>query len=170
MLIAYQFPPYGGPASIRVGKLAKYLLQFGWEIDVISVKNILYHSYDPESAEECRSVRLYQVNSCEIVSLLYFIKKFINSILKTITPKSDNQRINSSYSNKSRIYFSLSESTRSFIKRIFPPDEKIGWYPQAYSQGLKLIKKERPDLIMASIGPYTAGLVAYKLSIKTEVP
>lgn len=35
LILAYFFPPYGGGSSIRVGKFAKYLPQFGWDPVVV---------------------------------------------------------------------------------------------------------------------------------------
>jgi glycosyltransferase involved in cell wall biosynthesis len=165
LLIAYYFPPLGGPASIRLGKLVKYLTRSGWDVDVISVGNIIYHSYDHELAEECKTDNIYRTNTIEIISLFYFLNHILSRFRKRF-----GKRKNLSNHQKMKIYFSFSDSLRRLVKGLFFPDEKIGWLPFACKKGFDLIGEKRYDYIMSSLGPYTAGLIGYKLSKQSGIP
>ncbi len=166
LLIAYYFPPLGGPASIRLGKLCKYLRKSGIEVDVISVKNILYHSYDYELAAECKPNHIEYASSYDLTTILYIIKKIWSLKFKYFSGKKDKK-----WSDRNReIYFCLPEWLRLIIKKIYPVDDKILWLYSAQKVGLKLLRSNNYDVIVASMGPYTSGLVGYKLSKKTGTP
>ena len=42
LIIAYYFPPLGGGGTLRTLKFVKYLSQFGWIPEVLTVKNAHY--------------------------------------------------------------------------------------------------------------------------------
>ncbi|MDO9576250.1 MAG: glycosyltransferase [Candidatus Cloacimonadales bacterium] len=147
LLIAYFYPPLGGPGVQRPVKLVKYLRKFGWQTDVITVKNIVFHSYDAELAKEDAANSVIRAASLDPMAVL-------KKLTKNKASHSDN------------IYFGTPEKIKKFIRNLFPIDEKIGWLPAAYKAGKKLIKTEKYDAVMATIGPYTNALVAYKLSRK----
>jgi len=46
LLFAYFYPPLGGPAVQRPLKMIKYLAEMNWKVEVITVKDIVYHSRD----------------------------------------------------------------------------------------------------------------------------
>ncbi|RLC50641.1 MAG: hypothetical protein DRI23_06670, partial [Candidatus Cloacimonadota bacterium] len=70
LLFAYFYPPLGGPGVQRPVKLVKYLKKFGWNTDVITVKDIVFHSYDDELAKEDMSENLFQAPSIDPMSIL----------------------------------------------------------------------------------------------------
>ncbi len=159
LLIAYYYPPLGGPASIRLGKSVKYLRSFGVEVDVLTVNNIVYHSYDYDLMEECKPDDIVKVNSCELLSLLYSIVKLRSLFFKSNKIKCSN-----------RSYFSLSAPFRSFLKGILPVDDKIGWLLPALRRAKKMVKIKQYNLIIASVAPHTSALIAYYLSKKSKIP
>lgn len=175
LLIAHSFPPMSGPAALRVGKFVKYLRPLGWEIDVVSVKNIMYHSFDYELAEDCRPDRIFRTPTWEIASLLYHLNRLLLKAKKTaqsaIHRRNDDQPdYKGDIIQSGKFYFSFHDRLRFFFKRLIPPDEKIGWLPFARRKGLQLLRKNKYDYIMTSIGPYTSGILACQLSKKTGVP
>jgi glycosyltransferase involved in cell wall biosynthesis len=50
------------------------------------------------------------------------------------------------------------------------PDSHAGWIPFAYSAGRRAIRAEKIDAVVASIGPFSSGVVAKMLSRSTGVP
>lgn len=165
LLIAYYYPPLGGPASIRLGKTVKYLRRLGWTVDVISVKNIMYHSYDYALAEECRPDGIIRTNSLEILALLSLFDRLIK-----LLPFQSSGRKKQRSCRRKKLYFSFPDSLRDFFKKLLFPDEKIGWLPFACKKGYACLKKVKYDYLITSIGPYTAGIIAYMLSKKTDTP
>jgi glycosyltransferase involved in cell wall biosynthesis len=151
LLIAYFYPPLGGPGVQRPVKLVKYLKKFGWQTDVITVKDIVFHSYDKGLEQEDEANLVLRTPSLDPMS-----------VLKLFTKNKTNRSNN--------IYFGSSERFKSFVRNLFPFDEKIGWFSSAYKAGKKLLKSTKYDAVMATTGPYTSALIAYKLSKKFNLP
>ncbi len=143
LLIAYFYPPLGGPGVQRPSKLVKYLHEFGVSTDVITVRDIVFHSKDNKLLTEDKAHKIVRTSSLDLMSILKKISK----------PKT----------NKT-VYFGTPEKYKKIIRNIFPIDDKIGWLPFVINAGKKLIKKNNYDAIMATMGPYTSGVAAYKLA------
>ena len=56
------------------------------------------------------------------------------------------------------------------VNLFFWPDQFVFWVLPAYRKALQLIKKERPDLILVFMMPYSTGLVGLLLKRKTGIP
>lgn len=149
LLIAYFYPPLGGPGVQRPAKLVKYLHKFNVSTDVITVKDIVFHSKDNKLLKEDRAEEVIRTASLDP---MYILKKFSK-------PKTNK-----------RVYFNTPEEYKKVIRNIFPIDEKIGWLPFILKAGRKLIRKYKYDAIMATMGPYTSGVAAYKLSKMNKLP
>ncbi|MCL1827188.1 MAG: glycosyltransferase [Candidatus Cloacimonetes bacterium] len=149
LFIAYFYPPLGGPGVQRPVKTIKYLKEYGWEIDVLTVKDIQFHSYDFSLLSESQADKIYRTGSFDPMR-----------IYKLLRP-----------SNKKEIlYFHTPEKIKKVIRGVFPIDDKIGWLPFAYKKALSLFKRKKYDLIFATVVPYTSALLAYKLHKKTGCP
>ena len=155
LFIAYFYPPLGGPGVQRPLKTIKYLKDFGWEIDVLTVADIQFHSYDFELLQESRADNIYRTKSFDLMSLTKGKRKRDEVSIKN-SPNS--------------IYFSTPEKIKKIIRGMFPIDDKIGWFPFAYKKALHLLKNRQYSAIVATIGPYTSGVLAYCLHKKTNVP
>lgn len=151
LLFAYFYPPLGGPAVQRPLKLVKYLNKFGWETDVISVKDIVYHSRDESFLDEDKARSVYRTKSRDAMASL---KKATNN--------------SSEISNK--IYFKTPEFLKRVVRDSFFIDDKIGWLPFALKAGRELCRSNKYDAVMATIGPYTSGIAAYKISKEFNLP
>ena len=151
LLFAYFYPPLGGPGIQRPVKLVKYLKDFGWEVDVITVKNIVFHSFDYSMLEENRAKNTFYVPSIDPMSIL----NRISSNKKEITRK---------------VYFKTPEKIKKLIRSSFFIDDKIGWLPFALKKAYKLCKNKKYDAVMATMGPYTSGIIAYYVSRKFKIP
>ena len=149
LLIAYFYPPLGGPGVQRPAKLVKYLNKLDVSTDVITVKDIVFHSTDNKLLKEDKARKIIRTSSFDPMSILKKISK----------PKTNKV-----------VYFGTPEKFKKIIRNIFPIDDKIGWLPFALSVGNSLCKRNKYDSVMATMGPYTSGLAAYKLAIKNKLP
>ncbi|MCK4979205.1 MAG: glycosyltransferase, partial [Candidatus Delongbacteria bacterium] len=138
-----------GPGVQRPAKLVKYLERLDVSTDVITVKDIVFHSTDNKLLKEDKAHNIIRTSSFDPMSILKKISK----------PKT----------NKA-VYFKTPEKYKKIIRNIFPIDDKIGWLPFVIKAGKKLFKRNRYDAVMATIGPYTSGLAAYKLAKKNKLP
>ncbi|MEA2096487.1 MAG: glycosyltransferase [Candidatus Cloacimonadota bacterium] len=149
LLIAYFYPPLGGPGVQRPAKLVKYLEQFDVFTDVITVKDIVFHSTDNKLLKEDKAHKIIRTSSFDLMSIL--------------------KKISKSKTNKA-VYFNTPEKYKKIIRNVFPIDDKIGWLPFVMKAGKKLFKKNKYDAVMATMGPYTSGIAAYKLAKKNKLP
>ena len=150
LFIAYFYPPLGGPGVQRPLKTIKYLKDLGWLVDVLTVDDIQFHSYDWELFKESKADNIYRTKSLDLMSLY-----------KRIKPQKEK---------KDNIYFNTPEKYKKLIRGLFPIDDKIGWYPFAYHKALELLRSRKYDAVVATIGPYTSGVLAYYLHKKTKIP
>ena len=56
------------------------------------------------------------------------------------------------------------------VDLFFWPDRFVFWNKPAYKKALQLIRKEKPDLILVFMMPYSTGLMGMKLKKKTGIP
>jgi len=150
LFISYFFPPLGGPGVQRACKMIRYLKEKGWVTDVISIKDIIFHSYDKEMFWECNVRKVYRTDS---LHPMFFLKRFQKSSIK-----------------RNNLYFRTPEKIKKLIRNIFPIDDKIGWLPFAYFKALQICKKNKYDVVIATIGPYTSGILAYLISQRIRIP
>ena len=152
LFIAYFYPPLGGPGVQRPIKTIKYLKKSGWEIDVLTVGDIQFHSYDFELLKESKADNIFRTNSWDF---MYLFKK--------LKPKKGNNHFQN-------IYFNAPEKLKKFVRGFFPIDDKIGWFPFAYQKAISLHKKRKYDALISTIGPYTAGVLGYCLQKRLKIP
>jgi len=151
LLFAYFYPPLGGPAVQRPAKTVKYLTRLGWQVDVITVGEILYHSTDATLLADCTHERLFRTPSCDPMYLL--------SRVRRLFPLRSND-----------LYFSTRAGIKDFIRRLYPLDEKSGWLPFAIKAGLQAVRTARYDAVMVTCGPFSAALVARWVADRAHLP
>jgi glycosyltransferase involved in cell wall biosynthesis len=101
----------GGPGSIRPVKFAKYLPQFGFEPVVLTRKDIAYHSFDYELADDVPHVQVIRTESLDPARVLNMLgmRRYVTSTWHGPI--------------KQAINF---------------PDNKTPWFPFAYSAGIRI--------------------------------
>ena len=151
LMIAYFFPPLGGPGVQRVQKFVKYLPAFGWQPQILTVKNIEYIAYDNSLLSEIGNARVYRSESLDPMRLLYFFEKI-------------------RLKKRERIYRKIPENKKKFWRDVFPIDSKIGWLPFALQKGKYILKIQKTDVIYATVGPYSNALIGYLLAKRFRLP
>jgi len=141
LLFAYFYPPLGGPAVQRPCKTVKYLTQLGWQVDVITIKDIVYHSRDESLLNECIHHKIIRTASLDPMYILNKLRKFLG--LDT-----------------DKIYFQTQSARKITIKKLFPIDDKIGWLPFAVRAGKQALLTNRYDAVMVTCGPFSSALAA----------
>jgi glycosyltransferase involved in cell wall biosynthesis len=81
LLIAYHYPPLGGPGVFRTLKFAKYLPNYNYQPFILTVKNPMYNLRDPSLIKEIPSIaKINRVFSFE--HKLLRVPRLINMNLK----------------------------------------------------------------------------------------
>lgn len=161
LIIAYYFPPSGGPGVQRVLKNVKYLKQFGWEPIVLTVENGQFPAIDESLLKEIpEGTKVYRTKIFEPYDLYRkFTGKGKNVALDVNNIKKEDQKR------------SFTEQIAEFIRAtFFIPDARVGWRKYAVKKGLEIIKDENIEAIYSSSPPYTCSLIARDLKRKTKLP
>jgi len=159
LMICYYWPPAGGPGSLRAVKFARYLPQFGWEPVILTVQKGEFPYNDP-SLEKDLSVktRVYRTKSWEPFFLY-----------KKMTHKKKDDRLPVGLLTLKK--HNIREKITAWIRaNIFVPDARIGWIPFAVNEGLKIIKKEKIDLVLTSSPPHSLQLIGLILKKISRLP
>ena len=161
LIVAYYFPPSGGPGVQRVLKFVQYLRAFGWDPIVLTVTDGTFPARDESLLKKIPTD--VTVVRTEIFEPYDLYRKF------TGKKKSDGVDVNTLKS---------SDAGRSFTERVsewiratlFIPDARIGWRRHAVRAGMVAIREYGIDAIYSSSPPYTCSLIARDLKRKSGLP
>ncbi|MDX2129501.1 MAG: glycosyltransferase [Chloroherpetonaceae bacterium] len=161
LIIAYYFPPSGGPGVQRVLKYVKYLPQFGIKPIVLTVENGDFPVRDESLMKEIP-------NDVKVVRTPIFEPY---TLYRKLTGKAPGTPVDVNNIPKTGEKKGFNESAADFIRsNFFIPDARMFWQLTAVREGIKVIKTHQVDAIYSSSPPYTAALIARKLSKKSGLP
>ncbi len=148
LVVAYYFPPMGLSGVQRVAKFVKYLPDYGWQPTVLTIKPAGYFAYDKSLLREVKEagVRIHRTQSWDPTRL--FKRR------QTVALPAEDWRRR------------LSTLSQFF----FIPDNKIYWMWHALRAGDTLLREQQFDAVFSSAPPYTAHLVASRLSRRHTLP
>jgi glycosyltransferase involved in cell wall biosynthesis len=157
LIITYYWPPAGGAGVQRALKFVKYLPLFGWEPIVLTVENPDSPVDDKSLLEDItEGTKIYKTKALEPFELY---KKFTGK-------KSDSKIPSDVLLNKNN---SLKDKLAQWIRlNVFIPDAKIGWKYYAVKKGLKIIEKEKIDIVFTTSPPQTVALIGQALAKHTK--
>jgi len=161
LVIAYYFPPSGGPGVQRVLKHIKYIREFGWQPIVLTVENGQFPARDESLFAEIpddvivRRTKIYEPYDI----YRFFTGKKPGTPIDVNTIKKDDQELN------------LKERIAEFIRAtFFIPDARVGWLLTAKNEAIRIIREYNCKAIYSSSPPYTCSLIARYAKRKTKLP
>ena len=148
LVVTYYFPPMGLSGVQRVTTFVKYLREYGWHPTVLTVDPAGYFAYDPTLLAEVQAagVPVHRTGSWDPTRLFWRQQSV------AMPPES------------------LRSWLSAFSQLLFVPDNKIGWIPHALRTGNRLLRSGSFDAVFSSAPPYTAHLVAARLSRTHNLP
>lgn len=159
LVIAYYFPPSGGPGVQRVLKHVKYLPEFGWEPVVLTVREGEFPARDPSLLEEIpEGIHVERTPILEPYSLYRLLTRRKTPIdIHVLTTTSR--------------HHSFAERLAQWIRAtFFIPDARIGWLLTAVPAGKRLIRRFGISALYSSSPPYTCSLIARQLKRWSGLP
>lgn len=146
LVIAYYFPPMGYSGVQRTAKFVKYLIDFGWEPTVLTIKPKYYYAFDDVLLKEIedKGVRIIRTGSKDPTQKIINQKKIRSDFIRKI----------------------LNRISQTF----FLPDNKRGWMKPALKEARKLLSLESFDIIFATAPPYTDFRIGAKLKEEFGIP
>lgn len=151
LLFVCFYPPLGGPAVQRPCKTVKYLTALGWQVDVITIKDIVYHSRDESLLGECGHNKIIRTASLDPMFLLHKLNKLLRL-------------------NIDKLYFRTGAAQKKSLKKLYPIDDKIGWLPFAIRAGKKALLTNRYNAVMVTCGPFSSALAARYIAKLGKTP
>jgi glycosyltransferase involved in cell wall biosynthesis len=161
LIVAYYFPPSGGPGVQRVLKYVQYLREFGWEPVVLTVADGNFPARDESLLDEIPAgVQVIRTDIFEPYDLY-----------RKLTGKARGVAIDVNTIHKEGAKLPLKERLAELIRAsVFIPDARIGWYAPALKAGLEAIEREGIEAIYSSSPPYTCAVIARGLKRKSGLP
>jgi glycosyltransferase involved in cell wall biosynthesis len=160
LVVAYYFPPSGGPGVQRVLKHIKYLPALGWNPYVLTVENGTFPARDESLLKEIPEGMV--VRRTHIFEP-YEIYKYFTGKQGKATDVNNIKKEGQKTSAKDKI----AEFLRATF---FIPDARCYWRNNAVKAGLEMIDEFHIDAIYSSSPPYTTSLIARDLKRKSGLP
>ena len=129
LVVAYGYPPTGGPGALRVSKYTQYLSDHGWRAIVLTVKDG-YNPVKPLPVPQNRILRIERVAEVDPV--------------KKLVKKSEGGLVENGLTGRSRRISWVKQLYRS----IAFPDRDWFWLPGAVYAGSKLLQDPALDISM----------------------
>jgi len=142
LFISYNFPPHGGPGVQRSLKFVKYLPRFGWRPLVITTTAESAQVRDPTLFDD--------------VPADTFIARFPGFSIHRLQQAAKRYKLDKAVV-LANILLQL-------------PDAARWWASSARHGVLEIVRRERPDLIYSTSGPYSAHLLGRWLRRRTGLP
>lgn len=156
LLIAYYWPPSGGPGVQRWLKMSYYLAELGCDITVLTVsqESANYPNQDDELLSEVHpSIRVIRTKAWNPYKLLQIGGK----------KGGTNAASNFSIPKESRWKFKVLSVLRTHL---FIPDPRRGWNRFAIRKAKQLLTEDQFDAIITTSPPHSTQLIGWKLKKK----
>ena len=155
LFLNYYFPPMGGGGVQRITKFLKYFDYQEYAVSVITVKPSFFYTTDRTLCGEIpEQVRVIRSGSLDPFRLLYLLKRMLN---RRSAPAATTGNESSSF-------------LRKLAMSIFVPDSRLLWLPFALLAIHKLQRQQKIDVIIASMPPFTTGLIGAFARRLSKIP
>jgi hypothetical protein len=161
LIVAYYFPPSGGPGVQRVLKHIKYLHEFGWNPIVLTVSNGQFPARDESLLQQIpEHVKVYRSHIYEPYDLY-----------RKLTGKKKGTAIDVNVIKKDDQKISFKEKIAEFVRAtFFIPDARIGWLFSAGKMIKQIQTEHKIDAIYSSSPPYTCSIIARNFKRRSKLP
>ena len=150
LIVAYYFPPSGGPGVQRILKFIRYLPEFGWDPAVLTVRDADYPAQDETLlAEIPETVPVVRTAIPEPYSIY---RRLLGQGKGTPVDVNVNTGDDGTRSFKEK----LAEWVRGTF---FIPDARVGWLVTGTAAGINLARNFGADIVYSSSPPYTCALL-----------
>ncbi len=145
VFISYYFPPMGGGGVQRIGKFLKYFDYERYHVSVLTVRRSFFYTSDETLGREIpASVNIIRSGSLDPFRLIYIFRKIFTRFSSKTSPT---------------VHHESGGWMRKLAGAFFVPDSRLLWLPFALFRLRRLHRQHKIDLIIATMPPFTAGLI-----------
>lgn len=155
LITSFFFPPCHTIGSVRLGGLAKYLPQFGWEPIILT----------PQLPGPC-PLDIKVIETAYSGDVTFQIKK----LLRMDVHKRLEENLGLPLKVRETNNLNLINLLGFFYGMIIFPEEQRTWLPDGVKTGIQFLKKTKVDCILSSGPPFTAHRIAHKLKNYSHTP
>lgn len=169
LMISYYFPPEGNAAVYRPLRFLKELVKSGWQATVISCEPYQYERHDIRLLEQVPAVTpIVRVKGRDPwrAFMTWRGVRMTNKLAGSSTEEV--RQVTASHYVPWRS--KLRELVRTAEACVYRPDLAMPWKGSATREAIAICRRNRPDVIWATIGPLTSGVVAHRASVATGIP
>lgn len=168
-MIAYYFPPEGNAAVYRPLRFLKELVMQGWRATVLCCEPYQYERCDPQLLSQVPSatevVRAKYRDPWRAFQTWRGIR--LGHKLASLSSEGARQLVAGHHAPwRSK----LRETVRTAEAWVYRPDIAMPWIRPAVRLAQDACRRNRPDVIWATIGPLSAGVVAHRTSLAAQIP
>jgi hypothetical protein len=169
LMISYYFPPEGNAAVYRPLRFLRELVRKGWRATVVCCEPYQYERYDSKLLSQVPGgteiVRVKGRDPWRVFQTWRGAR--IGHKLAGSSPEEARQVVAGHHAPwRSK----LREAVRIAEAWVYRPDSEMPWIRPAIRETLAMCHRSRPDVIWATIGPLSSGVVAYRASVTTGLP
>lgn len=169
IMIAYYFPPEGNAAVYRPLRFLKGLVSKGWHATVISCEPYRYERYDPKLlAQVPPTVPIVRVREWDPWQSLHAWRKIRLGKRLASSSADEVRQVIAGHQSPWRSRFR--ELVRLAEACIYRPDRAMSWIGPTTREAIAVCRRSRPDVLWATIGPLSSGVIAYRISLATGIP
>ncbi len=171
LIVSYWFPPFSAVAAVRMGKLAKYLFERGWDVRVLAADD----TNPRELKVEIPADRVLYTPSTDVDRYIEATLDRARSLVRKPKAESNETPFMKTVKPLSAAGPKQSSLVRTALRRAYQeivrlPDNRAGWLSYANKAGDRLIASWRPDVIFATSPPVTSLIAADRLSRRHHIP
>lgn len=168
LIVAHEFPPIAGGQVMRMTKFAKYLPIYGWRPIIVTAEpEDCYHrsawGMDPLLSDQIdETVMVLRSRSP--------LERMARNLANQFRQKSDTLSPHISVPDSNHLKRSRKSSAIDHLRRFHVfQDESALWLPYAYTAALRMIHRERPQVLITTSPPHLLQLTGYMLKRKTGI-
>ena len=176
LLIAYYFPPIAASGSVRPAAFCRYLPELGWTPTIVTADGAALDPPLPEDRSLCDGLPA----DLDVVRVRHpNPNQFLLSVRDRVYALFRRRRSNAGPVGGGKASASAPRTSRRGIRRvldeildrvlIFPDPQKF-WMAPALKVCEQIIQTRRPDVILATGGPWTGLLIGKTLSERHGIP
>lgn len=172
LIVAYYFPPISTSGAMRPRAFARYLGEFGWDVHVVAADAASVAPRLEVDPELCmgfpHTVRIDRIGHRNPLSAAGELRAYL---LKHKRPRARHADVTTRTQSNGGRGSTIAAAKERILERLFAfPDPQRDWYRVASRWGERLPHASRPDVVLATGGPWTALLVGRRLAARYGVP